>query len=101
MGAIGQRKRDRDDTFCIELKGLFIAWEDFGLGGFLLGGDIDWGDFVWGDFGSGGFCPWGILSLGDFVLWGFCPWGFIVKGFIVQGGGGYIIQGILSCHRKG
>ena len=38
MGAIGQGRHDQDDTFCIELIGLFIAWGDFGLGGFWLGG---------------------------------------------------------------
>ena len=34
MGAIGQRRRDRDDAFFIELMGLFIAWGDFGSGGY-------------------------------------------------------------------
>ena len=36
MGAIGQ---GRDDAFCIELIGLFIAW----------------GILAWGDFGLGGY----------------------------------------------
>ena len=27
-----------DDAFCIEFIGLFIAWGDFGLGDFGLGG---------------------------------------------------------------
>ena len=57
MGAIGQGRHDHDDTFCIELIGLFIAWGDFGLGGFWLGGILAQGDFV-----LGGFCPRGILS---------------------------------------
>ena len=34
MGAIGQGRHDQDDAFCIELIELFIAWGDFGLGGY-------------------------------------------------------------------
>ena len=93
-GAIGQGRHDQDDAFCIELIGLFIAWVDFGLGGFWLGwilawGDIDrgdfvWRDFVWGDFGSGGFCPGGFCP-GGFVQGGFCPGEFCPGGFCPGG----------------
>ena len=34
MRAIGQRRRDWDYAFCIELMELFKAWGDFGSGGF-------------------------------------------------------------------
>ena len=66
MGAIGQGRHDQDDAFCIELIGLFIAWGDFGLGGYRLGG-----------FCPGGFWLGGILARGDFVLGGFCPRGIL------------------------
>ena len=62
MGAIGQGRHDQDDTFYIELIGLFIAW-----GGFWLGGILAWGDFVRGDFVRGGFVR-GDFFRGDFVL---------------------------------
>ena len=83
MGAMGQGRHDQDDTFCIELIGLFIAWGDFGLGGFWLGGILTWGilsggilargdfgsgDFVRGDFGLGGGFVQGDFVQGDFVL---------------------------------
>ena len=74
MGAIGQ---GRDDTFCIELIGLFIAWGDFGLGGFWLGGILtrgisSGGILAWRDFVLGGFCPGG-FCLGGIIPGGFCP----------------------------
>ena len=48
MGAIGQGRHNQDEAFCIELIGLFIAWGDFGLGGFWLGGILT------GEISSGG-----------------------------------------------
>ena len=80
MGAMGL---GRDYAFCIELIGLFIAWGDFGLGRFWLGGILTWGIspggfLAQGDFVLGGFCPRGILS-GDFVR------GFL-SGFFLSGG---------------
>ena len=66
MGAIGKGRHDQDDTFCIELIGLFIVWGDFGLGGFWLGGILTVGILSRGTL-SGGFC------LGGFCPGGFCP----------------------------
>ena len=81
MGAIGQ---GRDDAFCIELIGLFIAWGDFGLGGFWLGGILAWGDFGLGDIDRGDFV-WGILARGDFVWGDFVQGGFGPGGFCPGG----------------
>lgn len=48
--------------FCKELMGFFIAWGDFGLGGFCPRGILSRGILALGDFVLGGLC------LGDFVL---------------------------------